>query len=244
MNKKEYGSWSPFNKDNPKYSPDEYNRSFIKERFEPAGEYDGSDFDEYYQPPKITDSFNFEKKKSEEKTGKKSKSARQLRQNMIRQVVCLAAGSVVITTSYQSVIKQQQAQMQPDNNSSYTQDVSENEEPIVLSPTWKWSDDNSTVILELTDPDGKLVKEIPATVSVEDEVEATCNKEGTRIYTATIEDENNTYTDSRSATVDPLGHDFNGGEEVVLQTGHTAITFGCNRCGEEFTIETSMTEND
>ena len=110
MNIKEFGSWSPFNKDNPKYSPDEYNRSFIKERFEPAGEYDGSDFDEYYQPPKMADSYNYNSDKKEEESDKKgkNKNSQQLRQNLLGRVVCLAAGSVIITTSYQSVMKQQQ----------------------------------------------------------------------------------------------------------------------------------------
>ena len=246
MNKKEYGSWSPFNKDNPKYSPDEYNRSFIKERFEPAGEYDGSDFDEYYQPPKMADSYNYNSDKKEESDKKgKNKNFQQLRQNLFGRVVCLAAGSVIITTSYQSVMKQQQNIPESPITPPYvqTQDIPAEDERLELSPNWNWSDDKQTVILELCDADGNLIKEITATVSISD-AEATCNKEGERTYTATAEDGDNTYSDTKTEPLAPLGHDFDEGKETVLGNGETAITFECNRCHEQFTFETSMTENE
>ena len=245
MNKKEYGSWSPFNKDNPKYSPDEYNRSFIKERFEPAGEYDGSDFDEYYQPPKMADSYNYNSDKKEKESDKKgkNKNSQKLRQNLLGRVVCLAAGSVVVATSYQSVINQQATPPAIVPPYSQSQDVPAEDEPIKLSTNWNWSDDYQTVILELCDADGNIIKEITATVSISD-AEATCNKEGERTYTATAEDGDNTYSDTKTEPLAPLGHDFGEGKETALENGETAITFECNRCHEQFTIGTSMAETD
>ena len=244
MNIDEFGKWSPYNNDNPKYSGDEYNRSFIKERFECPQEFEGSDYDEYYSVPKMSDSFDFQKKKKE-KSGQKSKNTKQLRQNMISKVVCLAAGSVIITTSYQSVIKQQQQAPQPDVLPPYkqTQDIPAEDEQTDLSPNWNWSEDKKTVILELCDADGNVIKEIPAVVSVSD-VEATCNKEGERTYTANVEYEGNEYSNSQSETLPPLGHDFGEGSSEVLENGETIMTFECERCHEQFTFKTFMTEND
>ena len=243
MNLDEFGKWSPYNSDNPKYAPDEYNRSFIKERFECPKEYEGSDFDEYYSVPKMTDSFEFKKEKdvSDDKKSK-DKNTRQLRQNMIRQVACLAAGSVVITTSYQSVIKQQQQAAVPDVP-SYSQTDEAEDNRLELSSNWVWSDDFTSATLELSDKDGNIITKIGANIEVSGE-EATCNKEGTRISTATPEYEDENYSDEKSEEILPLGHDFDEGKEVVLQNGNKAMTFKCSRCHEEFTVETSMTEND
>ena len=236
MNLKEYGKWSPYNKDNPKYDPDEYNRSFIKERYEPPTQQESSDYDEYYQPPGMTEAFNFERKQST-KSEKKNKDTRRLRTNMIRQVVTLAAGSVVITSSYTAVMQQKQALQQA--VPSYTQ----TQETVEMQPNWKWSDDKQTVILELRDADGNIIKDITATVSFSD-VEATCNKEGERTYTATAEDEGKQYSDTQTETLPPLGHAFDDGKEVVLSNNQQALTFECTRCHEQFTIQTSIKEND
>ena len=243
MKLKEYGSWSPYNKDNPKYDPDEYNRSFIKERFECPKSFENSDFDEYYSVPKMSESFEYDKKK-EDKKGRKSDNSRRFRQNMISRVVCLAAGSVVVATSYQSVIKQQQAIPQdivPPYKQS--QDVSPEDEPIELSPNWEWSDDKQTVILKLLDSEGNVVEEISAVIDVSAD-DPICNKDGLATYTATAKYKGETYTDSVTEVIPALGHDFDEGREVVLENGQTVMKFTCNRCHEEFTFETSMSEND
>lgn len=250
MNIKEFGKWPPYNRDNPQYSGDEYNPTFIKERFDCPDEYSGSDFNEYYGVPRMYEAPYEKQDKSEPADkDKKDKNTRQLRQNMLRQVVGLVAGSVVITTSYQAAVQQRQAQAQEVNPPyEQTQTITPEqeepaEEPLVLSPSWKWSDDYQTVTLELLDADGNRIREIPATVSVSD-VEATCVAEGERTYTATAEDDGNDYSDSRSETLPPLGHAFDDGKEIVLENGQSAMTFECNRCHEHFTIETSMTENE
>ena len=239
MNIKEYGSWSPYNRDNPKYAGDEFNRSLLKERFDVPNGYSANEVDEYYRVPNMAEAYAYTGKKEEAKQSnqaKQSKNARQLRQNLIRQVVAFAAGSVVIVSSYQSVIRQQ-ASAQPSDGGEA------NDPAVSYVANWTWSDDNETVTVVLSDSQGNPVKEIAAVVDVSQE-DATCNAEGTKTYTATAEENGTTYTDSRSETLPPLGHDFSEGQEVVLANGQTAMTFTCDRCHEEFTIVTSMTEND
>ena len=258
MNLDEFGKWSPYNDDNPKYSSDEYNRSFLKERFECPDEYEGSDYDEYYSVPKMSDSFEFKKDKEDrlDKKNGKDKNKRQLRQNLIRQVVCLAAGSVIITTSYQSMAARQQQvpvpdvpfveqTVEPNTDTPPVEQPQETAEPVpeVLSPHWIWSDDRQTVILELLDSVGNVVKSIHANVSISEEA-AVCTAAGLRTYTATVIDGSDLYTDTQEEVLPPLGHIFDDGQALVLVNGQTAMSFTCTRCHEDFTITTSMTEND
>ena len=169
---------------------------------------------------------------------------------MLRQVVGVLVGSVIIVTTYQAMAERQNvpdspAVVQAENQTPDTPSKQDqtNPEPIQLVPNWKWSDDKQTVILELSDLNGNLIKEITATVSVS-ETAATCNQEGQKTYTATVEDEDKQYSDSQSETLPPLGHTFDGGKETVLENGKTVIVFECTRCHEQFTFEMSMTEID
>ena len=244
MNIKEFGRWTPYNAsgDDPRYAADEYNRSFIKERYEVPGEYENSDFDEYYSVPGMTDTTYGQQKDSEKSDkDKKERAKRQLRQNMIRQVVVMAAGSVVITTSYQAAVRRQQAQ--PVGGVVQAAEQSDSADSASFTANWKWSEDNQTATLQLLDAKGNLIKEINATIIVSEEA-ATCNKEGTKTYTATASYKKETYSDKKEETLKPLGHDFDEGEKVILDNGQTATHFTCARCHEEFTIITSMKEND
>ena len=264
MNIDEFGKWSPYSKDNPKYAHDEYNRSFIKERFECPDEYEGSDYDEYYSVPKMSDSFKFkrEKNSSSDKESGKDKNKWRLRQNMLRQAVGLLAGSVVITASYQAAVKQQQQppQIQPDQPAAVIvePDKTPDDQPpeVVVDPdktpddqppetrtNWVIDKNDNTAVLQILDDDGNAEKELPAVVTVT-EYAATCNKEGAKVYKATIKDGNDTYEETWSETIVPLGHDFGEGEETVLANGHIGIIFRCKRCSEEFAIETSISENN
>ena len=252
MKLKEYGAWPPYgvSGDNPKYSADEYNRDLTKERFDVPDGYASKNVDEYYQPPRMQDAFeNLTEKKEESKERQKARQEqkkREARKNMLRQVTGVLVGSVIVVTTYQAVAARQNvpdspAVAQPENQNPDTDQTIP--EPIQLVPNWKWSDDKQTVILELLDSDGNLIKEIPATISIS-EKPATCNKEGQKTYTATVEDEGKRYSDSQSEPLPPLGHAFDGGKETVLENGKTVTVFECTRCHEQFTFETSMTEID
>jgi len=241
MKANEYGAWPSHNisDKNSKYYVDGYNRSFLKERYEVPGGYATDNISEYYRTPNMYREEYGKKKEDTAKSSRdrKDKNARQLRQRMLQQVVGLVAGSVVITTSYQAVIREQAAAQQPDAGEP------DAPAPVSYMTDWHWSEDNRTVTVVLTDADGNVVKELTAVVTVSEEP-PTCNTEGVETYTATAEDEGTTYKDSRSEPLAPLGHDFGEGEETVLANGHTAMTFECARCHEEFTIATSMTENE
>ena len=240
MEIKEFGKWSPYNVsgDDPRYAADEFNRSFIKERFDCPGEFENSDFSEYYQVPKMNET-SYGKKDSSAQSDKarKQKQQRQLRQNMIRQVVVMAAGSVVITTSYQAAVQRQQAQAAEVQPAGQSESASTS-----LTANWKWSDDYETVTLELLDKNGNVIEEIPAKVSVLEEA-ATCNKEGTKTYTATAENKKKTYSDTKTEPIAPLGHDMEAGKLTVSEDGRSA-EYECPRCHETFTLSSSATEND
>ena len=246
MKVREFGAWPPQNAPGikRKNSVDEFNRSFKGKQFTSHPEYASREVEEYYRVPEIKEvgPKQFDQQDDVSGSGKKKdrqgKNTNQLRQNMLRQVAGLVAGSVVITTSYQAVIQQQQQVEQPAIVQEQT-DV----DPVRVSTNWKWSEDNETVILEISGPDGKLIKTITAVVSVA-EIPATCNKEGIKTYTATAEDGDKTYSDTRSEPLAPLGHDFDEGKVLVLEDGRTVMTFECARCHEQFTIGTSMAEND
>ncbi len=114
---------------------------------------------------------------------------------------------------------------------------------VTYSPKWVWSSDKKTVTLELYNSDGKLVHEIPATVSVTTK-DATCTKEGLTTYTATAQYDGKTYSDTATETLDALGHSFDDGKEVTQSDGKTAMIFECERCHEQFKIANNLSEND
>ena len=233
----EYGAWPTTNigKGGSKSSYSEFNKEFKKEK-EKVREF-GTVADEFYYVPEVKE---FGQKKYDQKTNKfkRSDKVNKIRQQMIKQVVMLAAGAVVITTSYNSVIAEKKAQ----EAAAQSQDTPE-VITIELSPDWVWSEDKQTVVLKLSDSDGNLVKELPASVEIST-IEATCTEEGTKTYTASVTDEDKTYTDSKSESLDPLGHEFGEGKQTVKEDGQTTVIFECDRCHEQFKVEMSLTENE
>ena len=266
MKSREYGTWPPRNGLNEERQKlyDPYNRALKGEPYLHVDEYAGMDVEEYYRVPETKDvSGNPYEQNRESRPGqsKRSDNAKQMRRmNMIRQVACVVAGSVIITTSYTAAIQRQQEQpiepvvsVEPAEPGTSTPDlpiVSEpvsdepvSEEPTDVRQTWQWSSDHRSATLVITDAQGKVLAEIPAAVSVI-QLPPTCNTDGTVTYTATAEQDGERYSDAYVETKPALGHAFDQGEEIVLENGHTAMHFECSRCHEEFTIENQMTEND
>lgn len=250
MKVKEFGAWPSHNVSSggQKSSVDEYNRSLKKERYKTAQEYASKDIEEYHHYSETKD-WTKESDDQESRQDAKKRSeqkARSARQRVLQQVVALVAGSVIVVSSYQAITERENGAPvpPPDQDTGETTDNTDDptKVPIILS-AWKWSDDKQTVVLEFSDNDGNVIKVIPAAVNVT-ETEATCGKEGTRTYTATANDEEKTYSDLKSETLPPLGHSFDSGTNVVLENGHSGITYECTRCREQFTFDTSWTEND
>lgn len=255
MKSREFGTWPPRNAPgvNRQHLYDEYNRAFKKERPAQPKEYASSDIEEYYRVPEIKDVSGDPNEQCYEAlsriSDRKKNTKASKRQLVLRQVVGILVGSIVIVTTYQAMAAQQQspsdspAIVEPDKENTDRQPGQEDNAQDALSPIWTWSEDNQTVVLELYDSDGSLVEEISTEVSVS-EAPATCNQEGLRTYTATVEREENTYSDTKSEVLPPLGHVFDSGKATVLESGQSAMIFTCARCREEFTIATSYTEND
>ena len=259
MKSREYfGKWPPRNVFGPDRQElyDEHNRSFKKERPEQPNEYASFDVEEYYRVPETKDESGNPYERNDDAKSQQSKqrdSKSMKRMNMIRSVTMLAAGSVVVVTSYQAAIARQQQNtpdepsvpvVQPDVSDSDTTDSGETEpSPAVFAVKWVWSDDKQDAILEIYDINGILLKELPAVISIE-ETAPTCNTEGLRTFTAFAEYEDNEYSDSQTEPIPPTGHEFGEGTEVVLENGQTALVFECAHCHEKFTVITSMTETD
>ena len=266
MKSREYGTWPPRNGLNPERQKlyDPYNRALKGEPYLHVNEYASMDVEEYYRVPAQKDMSGdpYERdRESRPGQSKQSGNAKQMkRMNMIRQVACMVAGSVIITTSYTAAIQRQQEQpiepvvsvepADPDTSTPALPIVSEpvsdepvSEEPTDVRQTWQWSDDHRSATLVITDAQGEVLAEIPAAVNVVS-LPASCTTAGSVTYTATAEPDGESVTDTYVEIEPALGHAFDQGEEIVLENGHTAMHFECSRCHEEFTIENQMTEND
>ena len=253
MKSREYGTWQPRNVFGPERQKlyDEHNRFLKRERAPQPKEYASAGIDEYYRVPEMKDmTGNPYEQNKDVLSGKSQKGTKNAgasrRQLMLRQVAGVLAGSVVVVTTYQAMVERRQQQPPPDPPAVVQPSENEPEPdvvPVILFPSWNWSEDNATAVVELSDGEGNVVKELAAEIEVAQD-DATCSAEGLKTYTATTEDEGNTYTDSRTEVLPPLGHSFDEGKETVLEDGRTAVTFECTRCHEEFTVVTSMTEND
>ncbi len=78
-----------------------------------------------------------------------------------------------------------------------------------------------TVVAEVPCSKGDDTKEVPAEVAETNRIPATCEKDGSVTYTATIKDEQNkAYTATQTDTLAALGHDFDYSHAVWEWTGN------------------------
>ena len=248
MKAKEYGAWPSRNifSGGQRYSYDEYNREYKKVRYTSAEEYASRNVEEYHHYSEYNDSYFEESEKR--RFDKSSKNSQSSRMRVFQQVICLVAGSTVIVSSYQAMTKQKADAMPQPEPPAVVQEAGDNPVPEavvaqVASVEWVWDDENKTAIARLLDSEGNLIEEAPAEIDILT-VDPTCNKEGSKKYTAIVEREDEIFTDSREETLSPLGHAFDEGREVTLENGKSARVFECSRCHEKFTFQTEMTENE
>ena len=255
---KEYGAWPTWNvsSSGQKKSFDPYNRHLKKERFPRAEEYACRNLEQYHHYSEYNDLTAEEYRKKKKDDSNRSRNSSSSRMRIMQQVVCFVAGSTIIVSSYNAVIKQQQAEAMPqpappavvqeveDNPIPEIPEIPEEEvAPQVASVEWVWDDANKSANVKLLDSEGNIINESLANISIAT-VDATCNKEGSRTYTASVDYEGESYTDSKTETIQPLGHSFDDGKETVLSSGQSAMEFECKRCHEHFTIATSSSEKD
>lgn len=95
---------------------------------------------------------------------------------------------------------------------------------------WAWSDDRLSANLTFADKRGGESLVLDATVTRKT-TEATCEKDGSIVYTAKATYEGKTYTDKETVVIESLGHDYEGVYEA------NEITYTCSRCGDTYTNE-------
>ena len=252
MRAKELEAWLSRNigKGGKRPSYDPFNKAKKgSERNPTAQEYASSGVKEYhtYSETKDTRKETDEKKdrdngsgssQSSSSSGGRSKSMNRtptnLVQNVISRVVSVVVGGVMVVSGYQEIKANEEARVL----AAHT----------VTQVEWVWNDDNTSAIAELFNAKGNLVLKAPAVITVT-RTDATCNAEGNILYTATAtysssEDEVDTYTDTRTETLAPTGHDFDGGKETILENGKTATVFECKHCHEKFTISFDPPKED
>lgn len=108
-----------------------------------------------------------------------------------------------------------------------------------FTTSWTWSDDYQSVTLRLVSEDKSIKKDLDAVVTLIEEVPATCVTDGHRLYTASSDYENVTYTDVRNEVLHAEGHHFDTG---TIVDGH--IEYTCTVCGEHVIVDVDIEEND
>ena len=246
MNVKEFEAWPSRNvgKGGKRPKTDPFNKAMKgSERNPSAPEYASMDVPEYHR---YAENVDLRKEDDDDQQNENSQSSQQQNQNrnsssrspasaaraaqsvarnLIPKVVLVVAGSIVVVQGYRT-IKAHEAQANP----------------VVASTTWTWGGDYTSATYGEYDKDGKLIREIPATIT-STEVAATCTKGGQITYTATVQDGDKAYTDTKTEALEALGHDFDDGTMTTID-GKESIVYECSRCGEEFVITVSTGEDD
>lgn len=93
---------------------------------------------------------------------------------------------------------------------------------------WAWSDDRLTASVTFMDKRGGESLVLAATVTRKT-TEASCDKDGSVVYTAKATYEGKTYSDKKTTVLESPGHDYEG-----VYDGRT-ITYTCSRCGDSYT---------
>lgn len=85
------------------------------------------------------------------------------------------------------------------------------------NPVWSWSEDGKTCTVTFTCQNGETHKETPAvTVTSAVKTPATCTETGITTYTATVEFNGQTYTDTKDvADIPATGHSYENGKCIV-----------------------------
>lgn len=241
----EYKAWYRRNDpQNAREGWDAYNRPF-GERYERPSEYQDVRGDAYHHFPERYDITADQDKKrlqpDEEKQQDMSRQAQRARtaragQTAVKSVVqsiagtCVAVvvGAVVLVSGYQAIEAEKAA---------------ETAAAIVETVDWAWSEDNEVVTASLINEDGSVITELPAVVTVAVE-EATCTADGRKTYTATVEYNEETYTNVRYDMLPATGHTFDEGKVVITENGPPMIEIECTHCHKKFTVTATIDEND
>ena len=231
MKVKERGAWTAYNegKGGSKSSFDQFNKSFKgQERNPSASEFASMDVEEYHHYSERAEYKEPQRDfKGQSSSNNNQKKQTQSTQNATRNIVSRVAGTavsavvgaVVVVTTYETV---QENEQEKDRT------------PIVESVNWEWNDETKEATAMFYDADGNLLKMSESTITVK-RVAPTCTKEGSYIYTATVNEFDQEYSDTMEEKIPALGHDFD--EEHIETLDDGTIVVECSRCHETFSIE-------
>ena len=109
-------------------------------------------------------------------------------------------------------------------------------------PVFVWRDDHSQATVSFSCTDCLDVQAFSATV-IELKVEPTCTEKGSVTYTATVEFNGVTYSDTVSFEIQPKGHCYGEPAFIWADDNKTATaSFTCSACQDVLTVEASVTE--
>ena len=225
----DYKAW--YRKNDPQNARkgfEEYNRPF-EERYKRPPEYSKrpdayQHYPERYDYTADQDAYQSEEKKRQDQQQNSSHAAkgRAAGKSIVRTVaghaVAIVVGAIVLVSGYQAL----KAKSVP-----------------TFTTTWTWSEDCQSVTLRLVSEDKSIKKELDATVTLTEEVLATCVADGHRLYTASSAYQNVTYTDVHKVVLYAHGHHFDDG---TVTDGH--IEYTCSDCGEHVVVDIDVEEND
>ena len=249
MNVDEYKTWLSRNvgKGGKRPLSDPYNKAKKgTERYLTAQEYASKDVKEFHHYPENKDirkdddddqkqnesSQSQQQNRNNNRNSGRSAShgatnlAQSVVRNLIPKVVLVVVGSIVVVQTYRTM-KAKEAQATP----------------VVVRSTCNWNADYSAATFTLWDANDKAIKELPGNITFV-EVAATCTVGGSKTYTATVEDDGKSYTDSKVITFGALGHSFDEGTPITMDDGKEGIDYECVRCHEHFITAVSTSEHD
>ena len=111
-------------------------------------------------------------------------------------------------------------------------------------PVFFWTEDLTACEAVFTCPVCEDEQRVSCLITVETQ-EAACTADGAERHTATVVFDEHRYTDTKSVTLEKLGHAC-GKPEFVWSEDKTSCqaVFACSRCGETQTVECEVTETE
>ena len=215
------GSKSEFNNS---YSP--WNESFKGSEY-PGGK--GQEYGSCPEIPRVEEGDDDKKSRSFASRAKRSSS-------LVVRAFTMIVGAGIVVGAYQTSINQS-AEASSD---AFVSAEAAFDQSASVSSEWSWSDGYESAVLTLVCGSGQT-EEFPAEIT-QTELPASCTEGGTVTYTAGVEVNGETYTDVKSVTIPALGHSFGEASQNVPEDRQLVSTFECTRCGEQFVVRITATE--
>jgi lactocepin len=105
---------------------------------------------------------------------------------------------------------------------------------------WNWTEDLSVAAAVFACPQDGVTKSYEAEITSET-TEPTCTEAGKIVYTATVEVDGETYTDTKEVELEALGHKYGEPTWTWTEDFTAAAAFTCERCKDEQVVQAAVT---